>query len=99
MNYFSSTVDYNEDDLDNVCPDIAEGLFAGPVTYVGGEMDPYMQNYYDERSHIDKAFGKWNRHLLGLWDAGLTWTPPSIPRPSRSKLHQNTSMLATMLEA
>ena len=46
MNYFGSTVDYNEDDLDNVCPDIAEGLFAGPVTYVGGEMDPYMQNYY-----------------------------------------------------
>ena len=47
MNYFSSTVDYNEDDLDNVCPDIAEGLFAGPVTYIGGEMDPYMDNYYD----------------------------------------------------
>ncbi|GIS49772.1 MAG: hypothetical protein Ct9H90mP24_0640 [Methanobacteriota archaeon] len=50
MNYFSSTVDYNSDDLDNICPDIAEGLFAGPVTYIGGEMDPYMQNYYDERS-------------------------------------------------
>ena len=32
MNYFSSTVDYNEDDLDNVCPDIIEGLFAGPIT-------------------------------------------------------------------
>ena len=26
MNYFSSTVDYNGDDLDNVCPDIVEGL-------------------------------------------------------------------------
>ena len=56
MNYFSSTVDYNEDDLDNVCPDIIEGLFAGPVTYGAGELDPYMSNYYDERSHIDKAF-------------------------------------------
>ena len=56
MNYFSSTVDYDADDLDNVCPDIVEGLFAGPVTYIGGEMDPYMQNYYEERSHIDKAF-------------------------------------------
>jgi hypothetical protein len=44
MNYFSSTVDYNGDDLDNICPDIVEGLFAGPVTYVGGEMDPYMEN-------------------------------------------------------
>ncbi len=60
MNYFSSTVDYNEDDLDNICPDIVEGLFAGPVTYVGGEMDPYMHNYYAERSHIDKAFNAWN---------------------------------------
>ena len=69
MNYFSSTVDYNEDDLDNVCPDIAEGLFAGPVTYVGGEMDPYMQNYYDERSHIDKAFGKWNGSIY--WVQGM----------------------------
>ena len=29
MNYFSSTVDYNGDDLDNVCPDIVEGLLLG----------------------------------------------------------------------
>ena len=69
MNYFSSTVDYNEDDLDNVCPDIVEGLFAGPVTYVGGEMDPYMQNYYDERSHIDKAFSNWNGSIY--WVQGM----------------------------
>jgi len=69
MNYFSSTVDYNEDDLDNVCPDIVEGLFAGPVTYVGGEMDPYMQNYYNERSHIDKAFGEWSGSVY--WVQGL----------------------------
>ena len=69
MNYFSSTVDYDADDLDNVCPDIAEGLFAGPVTYVGGEMDPYMENYYDERSHIDKALGKWNGSIY--WVQGM----------------------------
>lgn len=69
MNYFSSTVDYDADDFDNVCPDIAEGLFAGPVTYVGGEMDPYMENYYDERSHIDKAFGKWNGSIY--WVQGM----------------------------
>ena len=69
MNYFSSTVDYNEDDLDNVCPDIAEGLFAGPVTYIAGEMDPYMQNYYDDRSHIDKAFENWNGSIY--WVQGM----------------------------
>ena len=69
MNYFSSTVDYNEDDLDNVCPDIVEGLFAGPVTYGAGELDPYMSNYYDERSHIDKAFENWNGSVY--WVQGL----------------------------
>jgi len=69
MNYFSSTVDYDSDDFDNVCPDIAEGFFAGPVTYVGGEMDPYMENYYDERSHIDKAFEKWNGSIY--WVQGM----------------------------
>ena len=69
MNYFSSTVDYNADDLDNVCPDIVEGLFAGPVTYGAGELDPYMSNYYDERSHIDKAFQNWNGSVY--WVQGL----------------------------
>ena len=69
MNYFSSTVDYNEDDLDNICPDIVEGIFAGPVTYIGGEMDPYMHNYYDERSHIDKAFQNWNGSVY--WVQGM----------------------------
>lgn len=69
MNYFSSTVDYDADDFDNICPDIAEGFFAGPVTYVGGEMDPYMENYYDERSHIDKAFAKWNGSIY--WVQGM----------------------------
>tara|TARA_B100000900_G_scaffold363288_1_gene337179 strand:- start:21949 stop:23763 length:1815 start_codon:yes stop_codon:yes gene_type:complete len=69
MNYFSSTVDYDQDDLDNVCPDIIEGLFAGPVTYGAGELDPYMSNYYDERSHIDKAFENWNGSVY--WVQGL----------------------------
>ena len=69
MNYFSSTVDYDEDDLDNVCPDIIEGLFAGPITYGAGELDPYMSNYYDERSHIDKAFQNWNGSVY--WVQGL----------------------------
>ena len=69
MNYFSSTVDYDQDDFDNICPDIVEGLFAGPVTYIGGEMDPYMQNYYNERSHIDKAFENWNGSIY--WVQGM----------------------------
>ena len=69
MNYFSSTVDYNGDDLDNICPDIVEGLFAGPITYGAGELDPYMSNYYDERSHIDKAFKNWNGSVY--WVQGL----------------------------
>ena len=69
MNYFSSTVDYNFDDLDNICPDIVEGLFAGPVTYLTGELDPYMENYYDERSHIDKAFENWNGSIY--WVHGM----------------------------
>jgi len=69
MNYFSSTVDYNADDLDNVCPDILEGLFAGPVTYGAGELDPYMENYYSERSHIDKAFENWKGSVY--WIQGL----------------------------
>ena len=69
MNYFGSTVDYNGDDLDNICPDIVEGIFAGPVTYGLGELDPYMQNYYDERSHIDKAFQNWNGSIY--WVQGM----------------------------
>ncbi len=69
MNYFSSTVDYNDDDFDNICPDIVEGFFAGPVTYGLGELDPYMENYYDERSHIDKAFQNWNGSVY--WIQGM----------------------------
>ena len=37
-----------------------EGLFARPVTYGAGELDPCMSKYYDEISHIDKAFENWN---------------------------------------
>ena len=69
MNYFSSTVDYNADDLDNICPDILEGFFAGPTTYGAGEFDPYMDNYYDERSHIDKAFQNWKGSVY--WIQGM----------------------------
>ena len=69
MNYFGSTVDYNGDDLDNICPDIVEGIFAGPATYGLGELDPYMENYYDERSHIDKAFQNWNGSIY--WVQGM----------------------------
>jgi len=62
-------VDYNGDDLDNICPDIIEGIFAGPATYGLGELDPYMENYYDERSHIDKAFQNWNGSIY--WVQGM----------------------------
>ena len=40
-------------------------------------MDPYMQNYYNERSHIDKAFENWNAHTLGSGYAGLECRPAS----------------------
>ena len=69
MNYFSSTVDYNADDLDNICPDIIEGFFAGPVTYGLGELDPYMENYYDEREHISKALTNYNGSVY--WVQGM----------------------------
>lgn len=69
MNYFSSTVDYNEDDFDNICPDIIEGFFAGPVTYGAGELDPYMSNYYDEREHLSKAFQNYNGSVY--WVQGM----------------------------
>ena len=32
-------------------------------------MDPYMQNYYNERSHIDKAFENWNGSIY--WVQGM----------------------------
>jgi hypothetical protein len=69
MNYFGSTVDYNGDDLDNICPDIIEGLFAGPVTYGMGELDPYMANYYEEREHISKALTNYNGSIY--WVQGM----------------------------
>ena len=69
MNYFSSTVDYNAEDLDNICPDIIEGFFAGPVTYGLGELDPYMENYYEEREHISKALTNYNGSVY--WVQGM----------------------------
>ena len=68
-NYGGSILDYDQDDLDNLCADVIEGFVAGPITYVGGEMDPYMHNYYDERSHIDKALGNYNGSIY--WVQGL----------------------------
>ena len=69
MNYFSSTVDYDNDDFDNICPDIIEGFFAGPVTYGAGEFDPYMANYYDEREHISKALQNYQGSVY--WVQGM----------------------------
>ena len=39
------------------------------MTYGLGELDPYMQSYYDERSHIDKAFENWNGSVY--WIQGM----------------------------
>ena len=68
-NYGGSILDYDDDDLDNLCGDVVEGFLAGPTRYGLGELDPYMDNYYDERSHIDKALGKYNGSIY--WVQGL----------------------------
>ena len=68
-NYGGSILDYDDDDLDNMCADVVEGFFAGPTRYGLGELDPYMDNYYDERSHIDKALGTYNGSIY--WVQGL----------------------------
>ena len=68
-NYGGSILDYDADDLDNMCADVVEGFIAGPARYGLGELDPYMDNYYDERSHIDKALGKYNGSIY--WVQGL----------------------------
>jgi hypothetical protein len=68
-NYGGSILDYDDDDLDNMCADVLEGFLAGPTRYGLGEADPYMDNYYDERSHIDKALGKYNGSIY--WVQGL----------------------------
>ena len=39
------------------------------MTYGMGELDPYMENYYNERSHIDKAFQNWNGSIY--WIQGM----------------------------
>ena len=48
-NYGSSILDYDDDDLDNSL-DVVR-VPAGPTRYGLGELDPYMDNYYDEQSH------------------------------------------------
>jgi len=68
-NYGGSILDYDNDDLDNMCADVVEGFLAGPTRYGLGELDPYMDNYYDERSHIDKALGTYNGSIY--WVQGL----------------------------
>ena len=68
-NYGGSILDYDDDDLDNMCADVVEGFFAGPTRYGLGENDPYMDSYYDERSHIDKALGTYNGSIY--WVQGL----------------------------
>ncbi|MDP6905892.1 MAG: hypothetical protein QF440_00555, partial [Candidatus Thalassarchaeaceae archaeon] len=57
------------DDIDNMCADVVEGFLAGPTRYGLGDLDPYMDKYYDERSHIDKALGKYNGSIY--WVQGL----------------------------
>ena len=47
----SSTVDYDQDDFDNICPDIVEGLFAGPQRQDRRRNGPIHAEHYDERSH------------------------------------------------
>lgn len=68
-NYGGSILDYDGDDLDNLCADVLEGFLAGPTRYGLGELDPYMANYYDERSHIDKALGTYNGSIY--WVQGM----------------------------
>ena len=68
-NYGGSILDYDNDDLDNLCGDVLEGFLAGPTRYGLGELDPYMDNYYNERSHIDKALGLYNGSIY--WVQGL----------------------------
>ena len=68
-NYGGSILDYDSDDLDNMCADVVEGFFAGPTRYGLGELDPYMDNYYDERSHIDKALGTYTGSIY--WVQGM----------------------------
>jgi predicted acyl esterase len=68
-NYGGSILDYDNDDLDNLCGDVLEGFLAGPTRYGLGELDPYMDNYYDERSHIDKALGTYNGSIY--WVQGM----------------------------
>jgi len=68
-NYGGSILDYDTDDLDNMCGDVLEGFLAGPTRYGLGELDPYMDNYYDERSHIDKALGTYNGSIY--WVQGM----------------------------
>ena len=82
-NYGGSILDYDGDDLDNLCGDVVEGFLAGPTRYGLGELDPYMDNYYDERSHIDKALENTMVVSIGCKDSKigtltLTWSSEAL---------------------
>ena len=42
-NYGGSILDYDGDDLDNMCGDVL-GVLAEPMRYGLGELDPYMDS-------------------------------------------------------
>ena len=69
MNYFYNTVDGDGDDLDNACPDVVHGLYQGAFTYGAGELDPALNDYWTERSYLDRAFANYEGSIY--WIQGL----------------------------
>ena len=69
MNYFYNTVDGDGDDLDNACPDVIHGLYQGAFTYGAGELDPALNDYWTERSYLDRAFANYEGSIY--WIQGL----------------------------
>lgn len=67
--YFSSTVDGDLADLDNVCPDITQGAVAGSLQWIGGELSPEQGVYYAERSFMGRAFDNYEGSVY--WIQGL----------------------------
>ena len=96
-NYGGSILDYDGDDLDNMCGDVLEGFLAGPTRYGLGELDPYMDNYYDERSHIDKALGTSTEASTGFRASKIGTSTPTKYSEARlaSTGIRNTSTMVT----
>jgi len=69
MNYFYNTVDGDGDDLDNACPDVVHGLYQGTFTYGAGELDPELNEYWAERSYLDRAYDNYEGSIY--WVQGL----------------------------